>query len=90
MQKEKTLNDIIFQGHAPIPYLKSASKLLVAGFLGVLTGWVLQGFFTLIMGVPYWIAYWPAIGIGFIVNLRSQVKMKNLKIEDKRQGSFGA
>ena len=75
--------DVAFQGNPPIPYLKAASKLLVAGFLGVVTGWVLQPFFSDVFAIPYWLAYWPAVLAGFIVNLRAQVKMKNLNVNKK-------
>lgn len=75
------LQRYIFQGHPPLPYVRAASKLLVAGFLGVVTGWVLQPFFSTVLGIPYWLAYWPAVIAGFVVNLRAQVKMKNLNVE---------
>ena len=75
-----TLQRYIFQGQPPLPYMRAASKLLVAGFLGVVTGWVLQPFFSTVLGVPYWLAYWPAVIAGFVVNLRAQVKMKNIAI----------
>ena len=76
---------LAFQGHEPRAYLKAASKLLVAGFLGVLAGWVLQPFFSTVLGIPYWLAYWPAVIGGFIVNLRTQVSLKNLRIQDEHQ-----
>ena len=77
------LVSMAFQGHLPIPYVKAASKLLIAGFLGVVVGWVLQPFFSTVLGIPYWFAYWPAVLGGFIVNLRAQVKMRNLAIKDR-------
>ena len=79
----KRLLAVVFQGYAPWPYLKASAKLLVAGFLGVVTGWVLQPFFTTVFGLPYWLSYWPAVLAGFIVNLRAQVKMRNLKLPEK-------
>lgn len=86
------MNDIIqkiakfvFQGNEPRSYLKAASKLLLAGFLGVATGWVMQPFFSIVFGLPYWFAYWPAVLCGFIVNLRSQVRMKNINIAAKEE-----
>ena len=74
---------ILFQGYDPRTYLKASTKLLVAGFLGVVTGWILQPFFSLVFGLPYWWAYWPAVLCGFIVNLRAQVRMKNLNVGKK-------
>ena len=74
----------MFQGHDPKAYIKAGSKLLFAGALGVLTGWVLQPFFTTVLGIPYWMAYWPAVLGGFIVNLRTQIRLKNLRLEDKK------
>ena len=72
---------MVFQGYPPLPYLKAASKLLAAGAVGVSVGWVLQPFFSTVFGLPYWISYWPAVLAGFIVNLRTQVKLKNLKLD---------
>ena len=77
---QKDINRLLFQGKDPKSYLKAASKLLVAGFLGVLTGWALQPFFTTVLGLPYYWSYWPAVLCGFIVNLRAQVKMKNINV----------
>lgn len=77
------ISRMAFQGHPPLLYLKAASKLLVAGFLGVVTGWVLQPFFSTVFAIPYWLAYWPAVIVGFLVNLRAQVKMKNLNVDKK-------
>ena len=75
--------DMAFQGHPPVPYIRAASKLLFAGFLGVVTGWVLQPFFSDVFAIPYWLAYWPAVLAGFIVNLRAQIRMKNLNVGKK-------
>ena len=80
MQKSEVVS-FLFQGKDPMTYLKAASKLLIAGFLGVVTGWVLQPFFSVVFGLPYWLSYWPAVLAGFIVNLRTQVRMKNLKVD---------
>ena len=80
--QSKDLLELLFQGKEPKSYLKAASKLLIAGFLGVVVGWVAQPFFSVVLGVPYWLAYWPAVLAGFLVNLRSQVKMNNLKVKD--------
>ena len=77
------LQEILFQGQDPKAYLKAASKLLIAGVLGVLVGWVLQPFFSTVFGWPYWLSYWPAVLGGFIVNLRAQVRMKNLNVNQK-------
>ena len=74
---------LAFQGHEPRAYLKAASKLLVAGFVGVLVGWVLQPFFGVVFGLPYWVSYWPAILLGYVANLRTQVSLKNLRIQDE-------
>lgn len=81
--KSDKLSELLFQGANPRVYLKAASKLLLAGFLGVVTGWVLQPFFSTVFGLPYWLSYWPAVLCGFIVNLRSQVKMKNINLREK-------
>ena len=80
---DSAITRFIFQGQDPKTYLKAASKLLIAGALGVATGWVLQPFFSTVFGWPYWLSYWPAVFIGFIVNLRSQVRMKNLNVEKR-------
>lgn len=85
MLNKSRLIEFIFQGADPRSYIRAASKLLVAGFLGVVTGWVCQPFFATVFHLPYYWAYWPAVLAGFIVNLRSQVKMKNLKVEEKKK-----
>ena len=74
---------VAFQGNQPIPYIRAASKLLFAGFLGVVAGWVLQPFFSTVFALPYWLSYWPAVLVGFVVNLRAQVWMKNIRLEKK-------
>ena len=84
MQSKSKLIDLIFQGKDPHAYLRAAKKLLIAGAIGVATAWVMQPFFATVFGLPYYWAYWPAIAIGFIANLRSQVKMKNLNLEEKK------
>ncbi|MDE1854529.1 MAG: hypothetical protein KGI38_12395 [Thaumarchaeota archaeon] len=84
MRNYRSVRELLFQGHEPSAYLKAASKVLVAGFFGVLTGWVLQPFFTTVLGIPYWLAYWPAVMGGFIVNLRTQVSLKNIRMEKKK------
>lgn len=76
------LVDVAFQGHPPVPYIKTAWKFLIGGAVGIVIAWVLQPFFTTVLGLPYWMAYWPAVMGGYIGNLRSQVKIKNLVIED--------
>ena len=60
-------------------YIKKASKTLFAGFLGVLIGNVLQTLFSNWM--PFWIAYWPAVAFGFVVNFNAQVWMKNIPVK---------
>jgi hypothetical protein len=85
MQNKSKLSDFVFQGSDPRAYMKVASKLLLAGFLGVATGWVLQPFFATVFHLPYYWAYWPAVLCGFIVNLRSQVRMKNLNLKKQEE-----
>ena len=60
---------------------KLALKVLSAGFLGVLVGWVMQPFFSTVLGLPYWFSYWPAVLVGFIVNIRSQKRMGSLNVD---------
>jgi hypothetical protein len=60
-------------------YARKASKTLLAGFLGVLVGDVLQFFFAGYM--PFWLAYWPAVAFGFVVNFNTQVLMKNIPVK---------
>ena len=61
--------------------VKRASLTLTAGFFGVLTGWVLQPFFATVFGMPYWLAYWPAVMGGFVVNFATQVKSNNIVVK---------
>ncbi len=60
-----------------------ALKVLFAGFVGVAVGWVAQPFFSAVLALPYWWAYWPAVLLGFIVNVRSQKKMGSLNVKKK-------
>ena len=60
-------------------------KVLAAGFLGVLVGWIAQPFFSTVFALPYWWAYWPAVVLGFIVNIRSQKRMGSLNVKKPPQ-----
>lgn len=75
------LLELVFQGYDPRAYLKAATKLLIAGFIGVCVGWIAQPFFVTVLGLPYWMAYWPAVLAGYVANLRTQVSVKNIKLE---------
>ena len=75
---------LVFQGHPPRPYLKASFKLLAAGFLGLVVGDVAQQIITPMTGWPYALTYIIGALFGFVVNLRAQVKMKNLNVSDRR------
>jgi len=77
------LFDLAFQGHLPRPYIKAASKLLFAGFLGLIVGDLVQQVITPMTGLPYALTYILGALVGFVVNLRAQVRMKNLKLPDE-------
>lgn len=82
IKQKRSLTRLIFQGKAPASYTKSASKTLIAGFLGVMVGSLVQ-YFLNFFGYPIILTYWMGALVGFIVNFRFQVMVKNIRPDEK-------
>ena len=78
----KRLNELLFQGHRPLAYIKTAWKVLFAGFIGLLVGDAIQQIVTPMTGWPWAITYIVGALVGFIVNLRTQIRLGSVKVPD--------